>query len=70
MWEFFDRIVGFFEMIVDLVVNLFNSLMTFFQMLLQMSFVQGSLALYFPPIIVTSFIVVTAVFAIKLIVGR
>lgn len=70
MFEFFDRVVGFFEMIIDLVVNVFNSLTTFFQVLLQTTSVQYQLGLYLPPILVTSYIIVTAVFVIKLIVGR
>ncbi len=70
MFDFFDKIIGFFEMIWTLVVNLVNSLLMLLGTIVNIPVVIGVLAMYLPAVIFTGVMVTISFAVIKLIVGR
>lgn len=70
MFEFFDKIIGFFEMIWTLVVNLVNSLLMLLGTIVNIPVVIGALSVYLPAVIFSGVMVTVSFGVIKLIVGR
>lgn len=70
MFDFFDKIIGFFEMIWTLVVNLVNSLLMLLGTIVNIPVVIGVLSMYLPAVIFTGVMVTISFAVIKLIVGR
>ena len=70
MFDFFDQIVGFFEVIWEVVVNTINSLVQLLNIVSTFLTVQTTLLPLLPSFLMTSVLIVIAIGTAKLIVGR
>lgn len=70
MFEFFNTIVGFFELGWSIIVHFFQSLYYLLQMLFTTRSFIGTVFTFFPAIIMTGVTVVFAIALIKVLVGR
>lgn len=70
MFEFFDKIIGFFDMVWEMVINFVNSLIMILGTVLQIPVVVATLAVALPSIIFTGLTVTISFAIIKFILGR
>lgn len=70
MFDFFDKIIGFFETIWTLVLNLIDMLFTFIGVLLNVVTLPAILTFIVPGVIGTSLVVIFSFAIIKLVVNR
>lgn len=70
MFEFFDQIVGFFEYLWSMVINLITMMFTTIQLLVEAQTMFPSIYAYFPTIFTTGFTIVAALAFIKFILAR
>lgn len=69
MFEFFDKIIGFFEMIFTVITNFFSSLGQILEVIFTIPNVVGSLAVM-PSLIFTGMTIVISFATIKFILAR
>lgn len=69
MFEFFDKVIGFFELLVDVIVNFVTSLGQILEVVLNIPAVLGSL-IVMPSIIFTGMMIVVSFATIKFILAR
>lgn len=70
MFAFFDKIIGFLEMLWDFFVNLVEGLITALAAIANIATLPALLALYMPTIITTGVIICISFAVIKFIIGR
>ncbi len=70
MFDFFNQIVGFFEMIGTMIVNFVNSLIMILGTVVQIPTIVAEMAFFLPAIIFTGVSITIAFAVIKFIVGR
>ena len=70
MFEFFDKVIGFFEMAVNFVVNLVNSLMMAISAVFTAATLPATLVPFLPSIILTGVLVVVSMAVVKFIIAR
>ena len=70
MFEFFDKVVGFFERAWEMLVNLIESLLLAITVATNASGIGLALVRYMPMMIGAAITVVTAVSVVKLLAGR
>lgn len=70
MFDFFDQVLGFFEILFSAIKHIFTSLFYLLELVISGASVQGYITPLVPSIIGLSFTIVMAVAIVKLIVGR
>ncbi|MBE6767500.1 MAG: hypothetical protein E7549_01140 [Ruminococcaceae bacterium] len=70
MFEFFSQVIGFFQTIFAMIVNICTSLLTLFYTLQIGSSFIGAVLSFFPAVIAASMTAVVAISVVKLIIGR
>jgi hypothetical protein len=70
VFEFFSKVYGIFEMLIDIIVNIVQSTISLFSALTLGSSFTALIMSFFPPLIAASFSAVVAFAVVKLIVGR
>ena len=70
MFDFFDKIVGFFEMIWNLIVNLVNSLLMILGTIVQIPLIVNNWALFLPSVIYAGVLITISFAVVKFVVGR
>ncbi len=70
MFEFFSQVIGFFQTIFAMIVNICTSLLTLFYTLQIGSSFTGAVLSFFPAVIAASMTAVVAISVVKLIIGR
>lgn len=70
MFDFFDRVIGFLEIIWSAIEHFFKSIFYLFELIIAGNSIQYVLVPLLPSIIGISFTIVIAVCVVKLIIGR
>ena len=70
LFDFFDKIVGFFEQIFEMIVNLIEALITALTVAMNASSIGLTLVKFLPATLGAAVVVVTAISVVKLIAGR
>ncbi len=70
MFEFFDKIVGFFAAAWEMLVNIIEALAASVVVAMNASSIGLGLVRYLPAVLGTAVVVVTAVSVVKLLAGR
>lgn len=70
MFEFFDRIIGFFQTVFEWFINLVKSLILWMETLSSMSAMTIALPTYLPSILAMGFVIVVTIGILKVVIGR
>lgn len=70
MLDFFEYIANFFEVIIHLITNIIESMISFFVVVSQSISLSSTVAFYTFPLLASSVLAVLFIGALKLIIGR